>query len=386
MKKTIYFALLLTASISSTLAQYKERNWEKGELTWNDFKGNALNNSEFNSKINYKISCIIDKKRINDAKYIVFSAKNFMLPSISWVKQNYMNDSQLKYNKVIFNIAELQRREMISELHRINYFSNAELEKIVLVRNQLADEKIDQFKTDSKKGENPEVINRWYDKLDEKLETYPYEIIPKYNIKNFGWGMNFGATSKIFFGQFKESFSTAFDANLIGLNFAFKKVHSSFNFGVGSNKVKKEYTDERVWPKGLETNIGWIDLNLGYSIFESPKFRVIPFLGTGFYEIYATSRNNDFFNNHTITNFTLMYGVDIEFIHRVVNLIPKNVIRIKKNQRNGKSMIEHSFRIRLFYDDGLNNSGKTFNIGFYYSSLKRKINILPKQDIFLSDL
>ena len=378
MKKPTYFSILFLLIISNTLAQYQERNWEKGELNWNDFKGNALKNSELSSKINYRLIHTTNNKEINDTLYVLYNTKNFMLPRISWVKQEYKNEKTLRYNQVIFNIVELQRRKMISELHRVNKFSDAET--ISLVKNELAKEQIDQFITDSSQGENEDIMNKWHDEINQKLEAQPYELIPNYKIGNFGIGFNFGLESKIFAGDLKGHFTPSFGFNY-GLNFAFKKVYHSLNFGLGFNKVKKEFTNERVWPKDLKTTNSFFNLSLGYPIFDSKKIRITPFLGAGFYEIKVYDiEKHPFFKNHKISNSSLMYGIETDFLlSRSLELISNySILRVKDIKRRSK-MNEYYFKVRFFYEDGLNNLGKTFNVGFYLSSLTRRIKILPMQ-------
>ena len=216
----IYLLLTVFFVTPQLSGQYQERDWEKGSLMWNDFKGVPLNNVEIDSKINYQLVFTTITKKFGDTLIHFFNTKNFMVPEISWVKKDSKSNLLLKYNQVIFDIVELQRREMISELHRIQNFYQAET--VFLIRNELTKQKIDQFQTESEKGTKQDVVNRWSEDVLYELDKNPYELLPEISDAKLGFGFYFGFGTRTFNGRYKNFFTTAYGFNF-GMELFIKK-------------------------------------------------------------------------------------------------------------------------------------------------------------------
>ena len=107
--------LLLTLSLSCA-AQELQRTWSLGPLTWDDFTATPTNADE-NSLLQYNIGFSPVQENIDGIKSFFYRAEAWMLPSSSWVTADHRTPQLLRYNQVIFDMLEVERRTLQRSLN-----------------------------------------------------------------------------------------------------------------------------------------------------------------------------------------------------------------------------------------------------------------------------
>lgn len=353
-----------------SLGQSNERMWEEGLLTWNDFRGNPFTSSPNASELNYQLSYSTTKKRIADTTLFTFQTKNYINPNISWVKENYKSDQLLKYNQVIFNILELHRRKLQSQLHRIDNMYLAE-EKF-RTQNQNCNYEIKRFQKDTKFGTDRYALEYWNRRIAQELEDNPFEIVPEISDKNFGYGMHAGFGTGILTGTISDFFTPTFNF-MFGFDLAYKNTMLFLNGTLAGNRVKSEYIENGIlWPQNLKTNVAVIDVSIGQAFIDNSKHKLTPFAGLGILEFSAANGEGEAYKDHRIVNYGLIYGLNYDFKF-------KHGIRLTPSPYGAtfRDRTEQNVRLRLYitsaeYGD---MKGTSINLTVGYSLFGRFISI-----------
>ena len=92
--------------------QTTPRYWEKGPLTWNDFAVVDRSIGAEHSYLEFGLDVILRPQEVEGGTLQVRTAVAYAVKEMSWVDSNYRTPAQLRYNQVLFNIAELHRRRL----------------------------------------------------------------------------------------------------------------------------------------------------------------------------------------------------------------------------------------------------------------------------------
>jgi len=101
LSKSTAFSLSSSAFILGLLfsvelvAQVNLRAWEAGDLTWDDFKGKALNSSDSNSEFAYTLSYASHKEKFGDTTLFFLKTENQINQNITWAKESERSDQLL---------------------------------------------------------------------------------------------------------------------------------------------------------------------------------------------------------------------------------------------------------------------------------------------------
>lgn len=363
-----FLTIIFIFQYSSLLTgQYEEKNWEDGKITWGDFKGKEIKLSEFPSKLNYKLTYTTNKKKNGNTLLYFFNTKNLLLPRISWVKENKKSESLLRYNQVIFDLVELERRSLISKLHRLNFLKDAD--DILNYSNEIITQRIDEFIFESKRGSNIEVIDQWSNNVSNKLLNTPYENLPKTEDDNFGFGLTYGLGTRFLRNEKHNFLSNPFGI-IFGWDLEYQNIYLFTNFFLGYNNVKSMYLDLDMnnWNNNLKTSWAGINLSIGHPIYKTSKVRITPFFGIDFSEI-SVRNNPEKYNSYLITNLEIIYGFYYDLILKnTFNLLPKTY---SYRNKNNKTRQESILRLSLFM-----SNDKSINTGIIFSSFRKKIKFM----------
>jgi len=338
-----------------------QSNWEDGKLTWEDFQGEPMEASPYISELSYQLSYLADKRTVGDTTVYGFQTKNTIDPQLSWVKESFETKQLLSFNQVLFDIIEIHRRELQSELNKIQNIYTADEKLRVHYRNLRYE--INQFKKESEHGMNAEVIDNWQQKVAEKLVKRPLVLLPPIEARPFAFGMNAGFGSTVFTGSVSDYFKPAFNF-IFGFDLIYKNTILILNATLGTNRVNNEYSDNSyLWPRGLRTRVAIADLSLGQAILNNSKHKVTPFLGLGFVEFSVNPAEGEQYQDERLVHTGLIAGINYDFkLSTIINLLP-NPLAFNMQER-----AEHNIRIKLYATtgsfDNMQGSTVSFSIGY----------------------
>ena len=264
-------------------------------------------------------------------------------------------------------MVELERRSLISKLHRLNFLKDAD--DILNYSNEIITQRIDEFIFESKRGSNIEVIDQWSNNVSNKLLNTPYENLPKTEDDNFGFGLTYGLGTRFLRNEKHNFLSNPFGI-IFGWDLEYQNIYLFTNFFLGYNNVKSMYLDLDMnnWNNNLKTSWAGINLSIGHPIYKTSKVRITPFFGIDFSEI-SVRNNPEKYNSYLITNLEIIYGFYYDLILKnTFNLLPKTY---SYRNKNNKTRQESILRLSLFM-----SNDKSINTGIIFSSFRKKIKFM----------
>lgn len=354
MNKNLIIIILLLATCSLNAQEYR-KYWADGDLTWNDFQ--AKTQKTYASKLAYILSYKTDKKTINNTTYYGVFSDAYIDKSLSFVHLNIKDAYHLKYNQVLFNLLELKKRELQKRIYDLdNYFNINSLYSDSL--NQL-EQTIANFQEEGNYGIIKDVTDKWLEKTNKELAETAAFTLPDFRKSNWTYGLYAGLDFGMYGDTYKELFNHTIGINL-GFEFSYKKIFMGLNMGITNSKLNNNLVDPSlIISAGKRSSIGILNAYFGYPVYETNKFRVIPFVGYGVNFLSEVSEDN---NRQEINTGTSLFGVNIDFKGKKKVYFTPSIFNVKEE---GYSY----FRARFFINNSNFNSnlkGYTINIGLSY--------------------
>lgn len=356
MKKKTFITLLIIFRVFGGYAQENRKDWNDGKLTWDDF--HKKEQSAEASELKYFIGYNTGKQKSNDTTLIRIQTFCYMDRKLSWINNNFINSQYLKYNQIIFDIAELYRRKLQYELDRANSINEAEI-KFSRNYTKMYNE-MDRFKEESSGGQNREVIEQWNLTIKKELNNFGNIDIPKFSKRNFGYALHVGLGSGRFTGSLGQHFGQTFNF-MFGFDFAYKNSILYLNGTMARGKVKTDYISDKNWYRGQHANVAIIDVSYGYAIVDKSKVKLSPFAGLGITELSGENMDNKE-DPLRIVDYNFIFGINADYkIRKRIKLVPNPYFGLKES-------VETSIRARLYitrvsYYNDLNGYSINLTVG-----------------------
>lgn len=114
--KKICLTLLIICTTGIASAQLRHY-WSEVPLTWNDFQS-VVSPDGTNSYLHIEFGYHqVDTVAADGIRCSYYEAEAWMVPLKSWVDANHRTNVHLRYNQTIFNLMELERRQMTQALN-----------------------------------------------------------------------------------------------------------------------------------------------------------------------------------------------------------------------------------------------------------------------------
>ena len=144
--------------------------------------------------------------------------------------------------------------------------------------------------------------------------------------KGFGIGMHLGAGSEFYTGPL-ASFVTPVAGIDFGFDLAFSRVNLYLNglIGWGGRYKQDILRDGYKWEAGKRISGGNLEVSAGYTVYDSPRWRIAPFagIGVGFID-YPYHPANPKKNSDEISGFRFQAGISADYkFYRLVEYLPE---------------------------------------------------------------
>jgi hypothetical protein len=315
MKRTIYFVvlyLLLIPGVSK--AQFSERYYEEGPLSWDEFKKVDTSQITGASFFTYYMDFYYAKEKRNDTTFYFFKGENFTDRNSMAVVEDFIDSTFLNYHQLLFDISELARRRMQhSFIGTTQYVINANT--LLDQAYDEAEENILKMNEDTRYGINIERLQHWKDSIQFLLEAKGNQYFPKYSLSNSSFGAHVGIGFSAFNSNMKDYFNSPTFLNL-GFNYQQKKWFTGLALTFGSTTSNQQLVgkDNLLWLKDSDVRHYQVMANVGY-LFSSKRFQWIPYTGLGLsgYQFYSF---NEFAETVTEGNsrFVPQIGFYLDFV------------------------------------------------------------------------
>ncbi|WP_339658841.1 hypothetical protein [uncultured Polaribacter sp.] len=354
MKK--YFVLILLCTFSNTInSQEYRKYWKDGKLTWDDFQAQPTQNNP--TYLAYVLMYQTDKKVIDDVTYYGVFSDAYIDKSLSFVHHNLKDEHHLEYNQVIFNLVEIHKRKLQKRIYTLNNIY--EVNPLFSDSKSQLEREVYNFQEEGNYGIQLDVTTQWLLRTSEELAASPAFEIPDFRKSNWTYGLYGGVD----FGFYGDTYNEVFNSTIamsLGFEFSYKKVFMGLNMNFTNSKLNTDLMDDSfIIPQGERSTIGLLNGYFGYPVYETKKFRIMPFAGYGL-TFLSEAGNED--NKQETSAATSIFGVNFDLKNKkTVNFTP-SLFDIREE---GNSY----FRARIFMSNSNFNptlKGYSINIGLFY--------------------
>lgn len=331
------FLLLISLNCWAQFQKFKlkphQKQWEQGQLSWDDFLGKIPANANQNSELAFQLIYAPEKLKYADSIIFVNRVFGFADKKKSWVRESEKTPLLLQYNQAQFNLLEMHRRQLQQDLSGALRSRDAHWltgKALFQLKDELA-----KLQQKSDFGQNPEIITAFLDSTNHVLQTKENAVKPAFEAGSFGVGTHSGFGYRTFTGDLGEHLtdSKGWEYNLA---FAFKKSLLNLDFGLGFNEIKHGFTERPGWEAGKKTTMLQAGISYGYTVSDKNKLRITPFAGIAALGIQPREQ---FLNG--INNTHAFYaGLSMDFkLRKRIWLIPSAI--------NPKEIADYGLRAQL---------------------------------------
>ncbi len=319
MKKLVSIAALIMLSLALNAQEYEQsiRKWSDGPITWDNFVESS-NNYNVPSFIAYgwrNEHKTVRKGNLRISTYDYFTS---MHTTESWVDPYRKSNSLLQFNQMVFDYAEVCRRQLMKEWeNNTNNYSFKELSNYYF-------QKAERFESEAARqcdyGTDSSMVNYYMSQVASQLEEFPQtEAIPEPRRGKIGIGMHVGYGNEFLLGEANTYFPPRH-----GLKFGWDIpiyrfcVYMDGMLGFGTPTPRDFYNAGYLWEKGRTQRAGNIELGLGYALVDNSWLCLSPFvgIGVGFTDIDEQKGENLTADEKEVDGFRFQAGLmaDIKFL------------------------------------------------------------------------
>ena len=369
MKKIFLLSVLCVVCCSTVAAQDFRHTWKMAPLSWNDFTTKSQVNGKI-SYLEYYMGTEPTSSKVNGVIYQRPGAYAFMSPQFSWVDPNYRTPEVLAYNQCAFDLIEVYRRTLNSDLLNINFYEHEMLLDHTMRR--LSDD-LGRLESETNQGNDTAALHVWQRHMQHLLDSIPLETGFSHQDAPFRWGAYLGLGYMNTVGKLHNHFGGG--VNLYwDLIFGVKRHFFDFGMNIGtSNSTGYTFNPERGYDPatGLQYRIStpgqlqpgqvfdtayalWpkddlIFLSLyaayGYSVIDNATMRLTPFVG---YSLQDYALDDDDSENMDFLTGALIFGLDYNW--HITNTVDFLGVYDATSYNADHSMLDLNVRLYAAYD------------------------------------
>lgn len=322
-----YISIFLVLCVCSVAIYAADtRTWNEGALKWSDFRGTP---GIFSSSPTFR-----GYIEIEPADTIVDGVHKVKLESVAKMDRNLsyapieaQTPELLNIFQGEFNLLESYRRDLQRELN--NGLSGNAAQKRVEYYNSLFREKVQNMYDATDYGNNNEEVNKWLSEVEHRLYNQDLPTHTYVNPSNFTYGLYVGTGLNATTGTLHRSFSNswAFSAGVL-LGYRRLKIKADLTYAqpkvtnMNIMDVSEQETSD------IYSSYIAISPSLGFTVFESDKLSITPFVGCAWSRYgwnvanYTYTENSDtgelervidYYSSPSLSNFNWYASIDFEY-------------------------------------------------------------------------
>lgn len=298
------------------------RYWDEGPLTYADLSSRKSEWPKI-SEFQYNISWTTKDWKMGNTRFRTPYSRAYMNPYASWVHPDYRTEEMLQYIQAGFDYVEICRRRAMRELMNGSSFGQGSVMRFHL---DVADSFMAKMKDETAQGQDAAAVQDYARRVKAELAQTEEVLYDDLIIdpRGFGMGMHWGIGSEFYTGPISD-YVTPIAGLDFGFDFCFSRVNLYLSglLGFGGRYKRDIPRDGYQWNAGERMKGGNIEASLGYTLFDSPWWKVAPFagIGVGFID-YPSNPGNPDKKSDEISGFRYQAGIsaDLKF-YRVVDYV-----------------------------------------------------------------
>ncbi len=273
----------VAGSVCASAQNAESRQWRDGPLTWDDFREQSAAGTT-RSEIAYLFRAEPERVHIHDT--IVFRQRAILELNrgATWADPGSRDRTTLAYHQVVFDLAEVCRREMQREI----ILHSGRLDALDLTTNwiyQQGQERIRRFGTLCKYGADANVVEQHSAMARRELAAVAVldTVVPAFKKTAFGIGVHVGMKYGAIAGRLGSSFRPPVGFNF-SFDFGYKEWRSNIDMMLGGTRTLNAITEDPGWPVDKRLTFALGSLTLGYRVWRHGYWSMTPYAGAAFAE------------------------------------------------------------------------------------------------------
>ncbi|GAB2524937.1 hypothetical protein [Spirosoma aerophilum] len=304
----LLLVLLLCPLLGSAQATIDTLHWSATRrLQLTDFHApiqTGLGGSEFHYQIGYEVhpTSVWSPPAI-DAFCLMFR-------NLSWVSETARNERTLAYNQVLFDLVEIHTRLMKSKLialptdrrfkqqaTQIEYLTNAELGA-----------EVNKFRAETGGGDDLPALKKWQLQVAQRLYETP-DLVTAFHSSKIGYGMFLGVGGIVPTGPLVQTLNPAAGV-VFGLDIALKRTIILLHPTLYNGTLRSGFWHQnQQWEKDMTVSSTLFEIAMGRVITDSPRSRLIPYLGYRLLELSPRDRTDERYKGLALYNHAPTAGL-----------------------------------------------------------------------------
>lgn len=307
--------------------QNKKQWSETDPLSWDDFIPVSANETGSNSTVSFYAS---DMSSLFEYRNTDYSFKNLIIyvkRDSSYYDPFRVDEWDLRYNQVLFDMAELSAREAVR-----NYNNDTSKDHILDLYEQLFEERKLLFSEESRQGKDTTVISDYETRVRKELQKKTREYTPMElgytptSNTDLEFGAHIGYLNNSIIGNGSEYLKPA-----NGYTFGVELGYHGFKFegefyALWYGKLKQsdfyyDYDNSYDWTESETVQEAGIRLKTGYTLFSNEHVRLTPVIGTSLGSLTQLTDKKQENGKHNIEsklpgNQGFLFGLDTDWVIR----------------------------------------------------------------------
>ncbi len=268
----------------------------------------GLGGSEFYYQIGYEV------RPTSIGSIPALDAFCLMFRNLSWVSETARSERTLAYNQVLFDLVEIYTRQMKARLielvdqrnfkqqaRQIEYLTNAELGA-----------EVNRFRAETGGGDDRSALELWQQRVVQRLFATP-DLVTTYRASRFGFGFFVAGGGTLPVGQVAQVLSPLGGLS-VGIDLAFGRTMVFLHPALYTGTIGAEFVHQnRTWEMGTPVNPTLIDLGLGRVLSESPRHRLMPYVGYRLLQLTPRNRHDERYAGLSLLNHAPTAGLIYDF-------------------------------------------------------------------------
>lgn len=276
-------------------AQTDRRLWSQGPLTWNDFTIMPASSGQ-RSYLQYGIGYNPVRDTLDGVRCCYYRAESWMLPSSSWVTANHRDSNTLRFNQIIFDMLEVERRQLQQSINaNTNEIAYGE---ILRAASSSLSSRIESFSLLSQDGADTAVLSAFERQVAAELAQLPADYHPRYTARPFGYGLYVGIGVTGSTGSMGKAFAPGAGLNL-GFDFSYNRHLLILDGTLGLCKARQTFSlanrdgTMNTFPEDKLGGLLTINLGYGYTLVDNLRWQLSPFVALGIREFSYSGQDQN---------------------------------------------------------------------------------------------
>ena len=317
----LLIVLLLSPLLGSAQTVMDTLHWSaERRLQLSDFHAPTqpgLGGSEFHYQIGY------DVRPTSFWSQPAIESFCLMFRNLSWVSETAQNERTLVYNQLLFDLVEVHARQMKAKLIALSIDKNfkQQAKQIEYATNSELGAEVNRFRSETGGGDDLPALQRWQRQVAKQLYDTP-DLVTTYRASKIGYGVFFGGGSAVPTGPLAQTLQPP-AGFVFGLDVALGRTVLMLHPTLYNGRIRSEFSHgNRTWETGMSVSPALFEAGLGRILGNSPRTRLIPYVGYRLLELLPRNRNDERYQGFSLLDHAPTVGLMVDFMfgHNTHNL------------------------------------------------------------------